>query len=167
MRRAPVRVLPALLLIVVAVAGWRTIATMRVVLRGGAPQGPSAESQALAAEEARERALLDRARRGDSLLAALGTRGVAADPFRPRAEPGADQQRARRRVEAVQTPALILCAVDAARPEVILRLGDRESGRLAQGQAWEGWTVVRIDRTGVELSGFGQGVFLPAPNQGR
>jgi hypothetical protein len=160
-------VLPALLLLVALVAGWRTIASMRVVLGGGGARPASADRVALAVEESNETRLLQRTARDDSLLAALASGRLPADPFRARRSAVSTTVRPTLKPSErpVETPSVVLSAFDAARPEIILRIGDRVSGRLAQGQSWEGWTVVSIDRAVVEISGFDRTVRLQVPNQ--
>ena len=116
-------------------------------------------------EEARERRLLERAARDDSLLVALQT-GKVPDPFRPRPAVGPSRPRVVAET-VVETPSVVLSAFDRERPEVILRIGEKVSNRLTQGQVWEGWTIVLIDKSIVELTGYGKSISIPVPNQTR
>lgn len=164
MSRAPARVLPALLALVALVAGWRTLASTRAALRGGGSGGLSADRQLTMREEAKEQKLIAQAVSEDSLLAALESAKLPPDPFRPRPYGGPVKPKPVVAPEVV-TPVVILSAFDTDRPEVVLGMGEKSSGRLTQGAIWEGWTIVLIDRTSVELSGFGKTVRISVPNQ--
>jgi hypothetical protein len=158
-------VLPALLVVVAIFAGWRTVTGARAILRSGEAGGPSAERQAIIQEEAKERALIERVAREDSLLSVLGSTRVPPDPFRPRYVAGPPKPPAPPPEVVVETPSVVLSAFDRDRPEIVLRVGEKMSGRLTQGQSWEGWTIVVIDRTTVELAGYDKTVRIPVPNQ--
>lgn len=165
MSRAPGRVLPVLLVLVALMAGWQTVLSARSVLGGGAARGVSADRQLTISEEAKEQKLIARARHEDSLLVALDSAKLPPDPFRPRPVVGPPRPPKPVVVPEVETPVVILSAFDKDRPEVVLGMRDKSSGRLTQGAIWEGWTIVLIDRTSVELSGFGKTVRISVPNQ--
>lgn len=165
MNGAPTRVLPALLAIVALFAGWRTLASTRQVLQGGSGT-PREERQAILNEEAAERMLLSRVVADDSLLKALDKAGKLPDPFNPRPPEVAVKPKVEKPPDKplVVLPTVAFAAVSLERPEVILRLGSRESPRLRKGDGWEGWSIVRIDRDVVEIEGYEQKAYLRVPN---
>ncbi len=165
MSRAPERVLPALLVLVALVAGWRTLASTRAVLGGARIGTLSADRQAAVREESKEQALIARLVRDDSTLAAIEKARIPGDPFRPRLVEGPSRPKPPPPEPVIVTPAVVLCAFDRERPEVVLRIGELTSGRLTLNQTWEGWTVALIDRSAVELTGYDRTVRIPVPNQ--
>ena len=161
---------PALLAAVALLIGWRTIASTRFVLRNVKPTEISAEIKTYVAAQAKEESLLARVRASDALLARLGGGESALDPFHPRIirvapSPEAATTRTEPKPPAAEAPSVVLAAVDIARPEVVLKLGEQVSGLLTQGAVWNGWTVLAITPQGVEVEGFGRKIRLAIPNR--
>ena len=165
MNGTPPRMIPGLLFVVALLAGWRTVASTRQVLQGTNGTPPSSTKSAVLSEDDTDRKLLSRAAMDDSLLTALDKAGRLPDPFDPK-PPEVAHTTITKPPEPppVVVPTVAFAAVAAQRPEVILRIGGQESPRLRVGGVWQGWTVAKIDRNGVEVEGFGQKAHLRVPN---
>ena len=170
MNGAPTRLLPGLLVAVVLLAGWRTMASTRQVLSGTKPGEITAEKRQILDQEASERRLLSRVATDDSLLGALRNAGRLQDPFHPspaqRQNTGGPQPPPE--PPRLQTPNVVMVIIEPTRQEVILRMGGQESPRLRAGSVWRGWTINRIGRDVVKIESLDhQKEDLPVPNLNR
>lgn len=155
------------LVVVAAIIGWQVAESTKATLPNVTEIDMSPELKTFNAALAHKESLLARVRSEDSLLATLAQRGVAGDPFHarfaaaaPTASPGEEAPAA-----TSELPVVILAAVDGARPEVVLRIGDQVSELLSKDAVWRGWKIISITDDGIEVEGFGRKARLSIPNR--
>ncbi len=161
----PTKLLPGLLIAVALVAGWRTTVSTRQVLGGTKAGEVTPEKQRIIEQETAERRLLTRVATDDSLLGALRKSARVPDPFNPTSGVKPPDTTVKPEPIRLPRPTVVMVIVEPARQEVILRLGSTESPRLRVGNAWKGWSIVRIDRDIVEIENQDEGkAYVPVPN---
>jgi len=143
-----------LLVLGVALLAIRSAQTVESVL--AASRRPAAASIAPAPASMGTGLLATR----DSLLAE--SRRGPRDPFRPPPPPPRTPERRRPPAEPTPVrPEMRALLFDKVEPSVQLRVGAAESGWLHQGDSFQGWTVVAITASSVELHSGKQTVVLP------
>jgi len=155
------------LVVVVAVIGWQVAASTKATLPKVTAIDTSPELKTFNAALAQKESLLTRVRSDDALLSSLAQRGVAGDPFHARsasAPPAAATGEEAPPVSS-ELPSVILAAVDGARPEAVLRIGEEVSELLSKDAVWRGWKILSITDDGIEVEGFGRRARLPIPNR--
>jgi hypothetical protein len=151
MSGTPSRLLPGLLVAVVLLAGWRTMASTRQVLGGSDAGKLTPEQQKMMEEDAAEKRVLRRVASDDSLLNALRKAPRLPDPFHPTPPPRPVSDQVKPEPVRLPRPTVVMVIVEPSRQEVILGLGSQESPRLRVGGSWKGWNILRIDRDVVEI----------------
>lgn len=145
---------------------WRTVSSAGLVLPAAEAAAMSLQHKTFLAAEAKERALLQDYVVRAAALEAVAREEIPPDPFRPRWTPAPAKKNDQEPLK-VEPPVVVLTAVDSARPEVVLKIGGQASGLLSRGDTWNGWTVLSISPTSVEVEGFGEKHRLPVPSRAK
>jgi len=155
------------LLVVAAVIGWQVAASTKATLPKVTSIDTSLELKTFNAALAHKESLLTRVRSDDSLLSSIARSGVASDPFHARSAAAAPVAAAGESAPAASSelPSVVLAAVDGARPEVVLRIGEQVSELLSKDAVWQGWKIIAITDDGIDVEGFGRRARLPIPNR--
>lgn len=155
------------LMVVAGVIGWQVFESTKTTLPNVKSIDVSTELKTFNASLAHKESLLTRVRSEDSLLLSLAKNGVASDPFHARsmattAAPAAEETAP---AASSELPSVVLAAVDGERPEVVLRIGEQVSELLSKDAVWQGWKIVAITDSGIDVEGFGRRARLPIPNR--